>query len=172
MLAFFVLLHLPKFCLEALSSISLCWADCMYTQWKGKFVTACEKSCFSLLHAAWDRETSASQQQKFHTYDVNQCLRNESGSHGAPNANLFDFMFRLVDFGKVLCSSVRASDISRKKKQNFAGFSGANSRKNRPISLDFRGKKVKICSTIGRFCRIFAVEKSKFAEKSADFAGF
>ena len=39
---------------------------------------------------------------------------------------------------------IRASDISRKKKQNFAGFSGANSRKNRPISR----------------------------EKSADFAGF
>ena len=38
----------------------------------------------------------------------------------------------------------RASDISRKKKQNFAGFSGANSRKNWPISRDFRGKKVKI----------------------------
>ena len=48
----------------------------------------------------------------------------------------------------------RASDISRKKKQNFAGFSGANSRKNRPISWDFRGKK------------------SIFAEKSADFAEF
>ena len=45
----------------------------------------------------------------------------------------------------------RASDISRKKKQNSAGFSGANSRKNRPISRDFRGKK------------------SKFLEKSADF---
>ena len=30
----------------------------------------------------------------------------------------------------------RASDISRKKKQNFAGFSGANSRKNRPISRE------------------------------------
>ena len=38
----------------------------------------------------------------------------------------------------------RASDISRKKKQNFAGFSGANSPKNRPISRDFRGRKVKI----------------------------
>ena len=45
----------------------------------------------------------------------------------------------------------RASDISRKKKQNFAGFSGANSRKNRPISRDFRGKKVKICGKIGQF---------------------
>ena len=46
---------------------------------------------------------------------------------------------------------IRASDISRKKKQNFAGFSGANSLKNRPISRDFRGKKVKIRGTIGRF---------------------
>ena len=49
---------------------------------------------------------------------------------------------------------VRASDISRKKNQNFAGFSGVNSRKNRPIPRDFRGKK------------------SIFAEKSADFAEF
>ena len=81
--------------------------------------------------------------------------------------NYFKFLF--------LYSSiyhVRASDISRKKKQNFAGFSGANSRKNRPISRDFRGKKVKIRSKIGPFRVIFAGEKSKFAEKSADFAGF
>ena len=67
---------------------------------------------------------------------------------------------------------IRASDISRKKKQNFAGFSGANSRKNWPISRDFRGKKVKTRSKIGRFRGTFAREKSKFAEKSADFAGF
>ena len=65
----------------------------------------------------------------------------------------------------------RASDISRKKKQNFAGFSGENSRKNRPISRDFRGKKVKIPSKIGPVRVIFAGEKSKFAEKSADFTG-
>ena len=43
----------------------------------------------------------------------------------------------------------RASDISRKKKQNFAGFSGANSRKNQPISRDFRRKKFKIRGKIG-----------------------
>ena len=36
----------------------------------------------------------------------------------------------------------------------------------------FRGKKVKIRSKIGPFRVIFAGEKSKFAEKSADFAGF
>ena len=50
--------------------------------------------------------TSATQRQKFHTDDVNQCLHNKSGSHGVPNANVFNFRFLLVDFGKVLCSSV------------------------------------------------------------------
>ena len=30
---------------------------------------------------------------------------NISCSHGVPNANLFNFTFLLVDFGKVLCSS-------------------------------------------------------------------
>ena len=36
----------------------------------------------------------------------------------------------------------------------------------------FRGKKVKIRGKIGRFREIFVGEKSKFAQKSADFAGF
>ena len=52
----------------------------------------------------------------------------------------------------------RASDISRKKTQNFAGFSGASSLKNWPISRDFRGKKSnfegfsgQILRKIGRF---------------------
>ena len=49
--------------------------------------------------------TSATQRQKFHTDDVNQFLHNKSGSHGVLNANLFNFTFLLVDFGKVLCSS-------------------------------------------------------------------
>ena len=62
------------------------------------------------LLATWDvlrGETSATQRQKFHTDDVNQCLHNESGSHGVPNADLFNFTFLLVDFGtgKVFCSS-------------------------------------------------------------------
>ena len=75
----------------------------------------------------------------------------------------------------------RASDISRKKKQNFAGFSGANSRKNRPISREksqnsrnnrtisgnFRGRKVKIRRKIGPFRGILA-EKSQI---SKDFLG-
>ena len=36
----------------------------------------------------------------------------------------------------------RASDRSRKKKSNFAGFLGTNSRKNRPISREFWGQTV------------------------------
>ena len=76
--------------------------------------------------------------------------------------------------GRGVLSPIRASDISWKKKQDFAGFSGANSRKNRPISRknrpisrDFRGKKVKLRGTISRFRGILA-EKSQF---SKDFRG-
>ena len=75
----------------------------------------------------------------------------------------------------------RASDISRTKKQNFAGFSGANSQENRPISReksqnsrnirpisgDFCGRKAKIRKKIGIFRAILA-EKSQF---SKDFQG-
>ena len=49
--------------------------------------------------------TSATQRQKFHTDDVNQCLLNKSGSYGVPNGNLFNFAFLLVVFRKVWCSS-------------------------------------------------------------------
>ena len=48
---------------------------------------------------------SATQRQKFHTDDVTQCSLNKSGSHGVPNANLFNFTFLLIDFGEVLLSS-------------------------------------------------------------------
>ena len=63
---------------------------------------------FSSLFSAGDVSrggTSATQRQKFHTDDANQCLHNKSGSHGVPNINLFNFTCLLVDFGKVLCSS-------------------------------------------------------------------
>ena len=65
--------------------------------------------CFSLLPAARDvsqEGMSTTQQQKFHTDDVNQCLHNKSCSHEVPNADLFNFTFLQVDFDKVLCSSV------------------------------------------------------------------
>ena len=68
-----------------------------------ELVTSLRKQPF-LLPVSRAR-TSATQRQKFHTDDVNQCLHNKSGSHGVPNANLFNFTFLLVDFGKVLCSS-------------------------------------------------------------------
>ena len=70
---------------------------------------ACENIRFSSLFAAGDvlrGGTSATQRQTFHTDDANQCLHNKSGSHGVPNTNLANFACLLVDFGKVLCSSV------------------------------------------------------------------
>ena len=48
------------------------------------------------------------QRQKFHTDDVNQCLHDKSGSRGVPNANLFNFTFLLVNFGKV-CVQLRTN---------------------------------------------------------------
>ena len=69
---------------------------------------ACENIRFSSLFAAGNVSrggTSATQRQKFHTDDANQCLHNKSGSHGVPNINLSNFTCLLVDFGKVLCSS-------------------------------------------------------------------
>ena len=69
---------------------------------------ACENIRSSSLFAAVDVSrggTSATQRQKFHTDDANQCLHNKSGSHGVPNINLSNFTCLLVDFGKVLCSS-------------------------------------------------------------------
>ena len=51
--------------------------------------------------------TSATQRQKFHTDDANQCLHNKFGTHGVPDINLSNFMCLLVDFVKVLCSSAK-----------------------------------------------------------------
>ena len=56
--------------------------------------------------------TFSTQRQKFHTDDVNQCFHNKSGSHGVPNANLFNFTFLLVNFGRVLCLS--ANELQQK----------------------------------------------------------
>ena len=51
------------------------------------------------------------------TDDVNQCLHNNCGSHGVPNANLFDFTFLLVNFCKVLCSS--ANELQQNSNASF-----------------------------------------------------
>ena len=66
----------------------------------------------SLLRDVSRRGMSVTQRQKFHTDKINQCLNNKSGSHGVPNANLFNFTFLLVDFGKVLCSSANELQTS------------------------------------------------------------
>ena len=77
---------------------------------------------------------------KVNDFRVSQLLRIQKNSYGTIN---------------------RASDISRKKEQKFAGFSGGNSRKNRLISREKQA-----------ISWIFPGKKSKFVEKSADFAGF
>ena len=69
---------------------------------------ACENiHIFSSLDTAGDVShggTSATQRQKFHNDDANQCLHNKFGSHWVP-INLSNFTCLLVDFGKVSCSS-------------------------------------------------------------------
>ena len=91
----------------------------MYDQCNNSYAdktVACENIRFSLLFAAGDVShggTSATQRQKFHTDDANQCLHNKSGSHGASNINLSSFMCLLVGCGKVLCSS--ANELSSRE---------------------------------------------------------
>ena len=71
-------------------------------------VVACKNIRFSSLFAVGDVSRggmSATQRQKFHTDETNQCLHNKSGGHVVPNTNLSNFTCLLVDFGKVLCSS-------------------------------------------------------------------
>ena len=92
-----------------------CWVTSFSLQWfannqletSGKVQNiACQNSCFFSLLVAGDVSrggTSATQRQKFHTDDANQCLHNKSGSHGVPNINLSNFACLLVHFGKVLC---------------------------------------------------------------------
>ena len=67
----------------------------------GELHVAWENSHFFLLLAAFDilqGGTFGTQQQKFHTDDVNQCLHDKSGSPWIPNSNLVNFTFPLVDF--------------------------------------------------------------------------
>ena len=89
------------------NSYTLCLTSLLLGRFVFGKVIACENIRFSSLFAAGDVSrggTSATQRQKFHTDDANQCLHNKSSSHWAPNTNLSNFTFLLVDFGKVLCS--------------------------------------------------------------------
>ena len=86
---------------------------------EGSLWTADVSPCSLPLGDGLQGGTSATQWQKFHTDDVNQCLHNKSGSHGVPNANLFNFTFLLVNFNKVLCSS--ANDLQKNSKPLSSG---------------------------------------------------
>ena len=80
----------------------------LYSKANREFTSLRKHPGFSSLFAAGDVSrggTSATQPQKFHTDDANQCLHNKSSSHGVANTNLSNFTCLLVDFGKVLCSS-------------------------------------------------------------------
>ena len=74
-------------------------------------IIACKNSGFPSLLATGGvspGQTSASQRQKFHTDDVNQCLHDHSGGHGVLSANLSDFRFVQVGFCK-FCVRLRTS---------------------------------------------------------------
>ena len=99
--------HLRQFKYLCLTLIpSLLDSEDFVSKVSAKVLVACENIRFSSLFVAEDVShggTSATQRQKFHTDDANQCLHNKSGSYGVPNVNLSNFASLLVDFGKVLC---------------------------------------------------------------------
>ena len=94
-----------------------CWVTSFSLQWlannqletSGKVQNiACQNSCFFSLLVAGDVSrggTSATQGQKFHTDDVNQCLRNKSVVEGFQMQICSILRFSWSIFGKVLCSS-------------------------------------------------------------------
>ena len=65
-----------------------------------------EETTTMMLACDWSiGGTSTPQRQKFHTDEAIQCLHNKSGNHGVPKVHLFDFMFLLVEYEQVLCST-------------------------------------------------------------------
>ena len=63
----------------------------------------------------------------------------------------------------------RASGRSRKKKSNFAGFSGTNSRKKRPISRAF-SRPVSLKKRLVKIGRFRGSFPNKFRWKAIGFA--
>ena len=95
--------------------------------------------------------TSATQRQKFHTDDANQCLHNRSGSHGVPNINLSNFTCLLVDFGKVLCSSTN-------KLQQNSNASSWEDYIPQILTVFFRDSS-RLYSTFVAFCLLSVIRK-------------
>jgi len=63
--------------------------------------------------------TSATQRQKFHTDEVNQCLLNKSGSHGVPNANLFNFTFSWSILEKCLSANELQQNSNASSREDY-----------------------------------------------------
>ena len=76
-------------------------------------------------------------------------------------------------FSSIMDSTLtRASDRSRKKKSNFVGFLGTNSRKNRPTLREFRGSFLGKLhqKAIGKKQPILWLFQGKFPQKLIGFA--
>ena len=72
---------------------------------------ACKRQTLLLAHGRWgtfheEEHPRLSSRNSILMMSINVNIINLSGSHGVANANLFNFMFLLVNFSKVLCSSV------------------------------------------------------------------
>ena len=63
---------------------------------KNAVPTANSSACENIALDVSRGGTSATQLQKFHTVDANQCLHNKSGSHAVPNINLSNFSCLLL----------------------------------------------------------------------------
>ena len=71
---------------------------------------ACKRQTLLLAHGRWgkfheEEHPRLSSRNSILMMSINVNIINLSGSHGVANANLFNFMFLLVNFSKVLCSS-------------------------------------------------------------------
>ena len=122
-------------------------------------------SVFGVIYQTWDAvfHHQMKHREESWKYDAQRSIFDElrGVSFGDETlCRMFDISSQSKSFLKeklrmqILSSvSSRASDISRKKKQDFAGFSGANSRKNRPISREISG---------GNFAKKQSVKNSRF----------
>ena len=87
---------------------------------------ACKNCCFSSLHCHWRccsrRDICASAREIPYWWHKSMFMI-KSSCHGVPNVNLFDFMFLLINYGKVLCSAANElqqnSNASRKEEEEY-----------------------------------------------------
>ena len=95
-----VLARLASLAQVARRACSQAMYDCIYLM-----QTTLRKHPFLLALLRWGRfaqRNVCDSQTETPSDDVNEYIKNKSGSHWVPNANSFNFTFLLVDFGKVL----------------------------------------------------------------------